>query len=1327
MFQYFKGLSLAAIILVALPALAVSTLGRMELDWPDFGDPGGASQVTTIQDSMLDVSDNSANRVFEATAVADSGVTTFRHNFGLNIDDLEFFMYTGTGSSKVFINPVTAGYLIADNGGSPKLEVDVTAPSSGGPHDFTIVVSWSAVGAGTGTNVGGGASTVIGTAGVAIEEGQAVYGLDDGAGGLEVYPFEFEQPVTSRNALWTTIQESLLTGAPTLTPNQTAYFSAQNYVANIWSSGTSQFYTLNRLSADPATGETIVTNVLRDTLYNTVGFLEINSFCYKADGSEVLRINISNATGDGEAQVVTPGASALTFETPFAWETTGDIRAFSCAHDPVNDVYGIFWTETGAGSNIFSRMLSVTGTTVSAAGPEAFSLETGRTSPRVTWSVPQAKFFLFYVDGNAANEIVYWRYANTDGAQITSYDTEQTSSFLFDVSGASTGNHGQAMISYDDNLVILEGAGQKFLGRAVAMFDVSAATPTLEFSSHLGDGLIFQLIKSANQDGVVYVLEDPGNGTDQIYLQTLNIDTVNNLFTEGPRVRLLDDANKVTTIQQGDFLGLMYLDSTADPILFMGLTESAGFRGSEFVGLANDNAVLGAAIEVTLEGANYDASNFPGIAGDPAYSGYDGKLSIIPRIGDYRIGTYLESDTVRIDTNSYGIQVAAAGRPIEEGDLLYSTRTTGTETTLAGLQQAFGDLEARPLEFLDIGFSTSSDDLTDASSTAVPHRLTVKGQAYMGLKDFHSVVYQDQTTNIVYYYSYTVRTEEQNNFPAVNATKSATAIHTGAGDEGPMFCSSDDNTEHLLLYVDGGDGKAEVVSPGADGTLVFGATFTWEVSSDVQTYDCAYDPVNDSYGIFYTENAGAGSVVYSRVLKVSGTTASAPNARVADVVAARSFPSVSWDDLTGKYLLAHHDFAGTVGFDIQLVSTDGNQVTTYHTPSTANNARMTSPPSIAENQVHGHMIRGTQGYNFYFPPSTSNPNQDPNLWTVQTFAGSTDVFNLTANASLGCREVYGVTSKFVKETDTLVITCKTDDEPNYTIQSYTLYRLNNSIRERVVTELDGLAVEPDGGAALLWDEKTDAFYLVYLHVTTLYAEPFFLKAEMGPPSISASQSAHGEINFLGVATADADENANVTYSTNNSWYTNDKLSGVPGQSAFIGWNRKLTHYPIGDRVGSFTSPNTVAVRKDPTKISLQYKLNTDVAVLITRIVFNGKMHDNTWGAYYNTSTGIFTSPRKARYAINGHVTVNWPTAPININTSVQMRVNGVIDLERTLEWVTQDLVDGSATDYMSMGVNGTVALEEGENISIWYSGKAGTGDATFNGVTTWFSIQELDY
>ena len=129
--------------IVMIPFLyGASQLGKnTSVTWPDLGDPAGSGQVTVVQDTITELSNDDNARYRTASAIADSTLTTFTHDFGVAFSELNILVYTGTYPSLTRVaDPTASGWVIAANGGNPLTQIDVTTPGSGGPHTFALQI-----------------------------------------------------------------------------------------------------------------------------------------------------------------------------------------------------------------------------------------------------------------------------------------------------------------------------------------------------------------------------------------------------------------------------------------------------------------------------------------------------------------------------------------------------------------------------------------------------------------------------------------------------------------------------------------------------------------------------------------------------------------------------------------------------------------------------------------------------------------------------------------------------------------------------------------------------------------------------------------------------------------------------------------------------------------------------------------------------------------------------------------------------------------------------------------------------------------------------------
>ena len=122
----------------------MTLVGRAQLDHPALGAAGGSALHASIESIYTVIGNDLAARYNTAASIANSAVTTFTHNFGVQFADLKVLLYTGTHPNLTRVaDPVASGWVIAANGGNLKTQIDVTAPSSGGPHTFAVITMQS--------------------------------------------------------------------------------------------------------------------------------------------------------------------------------------------------------------------------------------------------------------------------------------------------------------------------------------------------------------------------------------------------------------------------------------------------------------------------------------------------------------------------------------------------------------------------------------------------------------------------------------------------------------------------------------------------------------------------------------------------------------------------------------------------------------------------------------------------------------------------------------------------------------------------------------------------------------------------------------------------------------------------------------------------------------------------------------------------------------------------------------------------------------------------------------------------------------------------------
>ena len=116
-------------------------VGREKLDHPALGSAGGSALHLAIETIYTNIGNDNPGRFKAYAAIANSAVTTIDHNYGVDFADLNVYIYTGTHPTLTRVsNPTASGWTIAATSGFLKTKIDVTAPSSGGPHTFVAFI-----------------------------------------------------------------------------------------------------------------------------------------------------------------------------------------------------------------------------------------------------------------------------------------------------------------------------------------------------------------------------------------------------------------------------------------------------------------------------------------------------------------------------------------------------------------------------------------------------------------------------------------------------------------------------------------------------------------------------------------------------------------------------------------------------------------------------------------------------------------------------------------------------------------------------------------------------------------------------------------------------------------------------------------------------------------------------------------------------------------------------------------------------------------------------------------------------------------------------------
>lgn len=143
-FKWSAGVLLAVMATLSADLVAhtnSSIISRLLVSFPDLGYQGGAGLHASVTALVNKIGNNMDSRYEEFTAQADSTTLTHEHNFNVPFANLMIQLWSGTGSSKTLIaDPAGAGWVIAATSGFVKTKIDITTPSSGGPHSFSVEV-----------------------------------------------------------------------------------------------------------------------------------------------------------------------------------------------------------------------------------------------------------------------------------------------------------------------------------------------------------------------------------------------------------------------------------------------------------------------------------------------------------------------------------------------------------------------------------------------------------------------------------------------------------------------------------------------------------------------------------------------------------------------------------------------------------------------------------------------------------------------------------------------------------------------------------------------------------------------------------------------------------------------------------------------------------------------------------------------------------------------------------------------------------------------------------------------------------------------------------
>lgn len=116
-----------------------TVIGRSKLVHADLGYTGG-SALHTLQSNLFEnLSDNLNSRYKEFAGILDSTTVELDHNFGVAFEELSISIFTGSGTNLTKVSsPLANGWTLNAKVGSLKTILEITTPSSGGPHTFAV-------------------------------------------------------------------------------------------------------------------------------------------------------------------------------------------------------------------------------------------------------------------------------------------------------------------------------------------------------------------------------------------------------------------------------------------------------------------------------------------------------------------------------------------------------------------------------------------------------------------------------------------------------------------------------------------------------------------------------------------------------------------------------------------------------------------------------------------------------------------------------------------------------------------------------------------------------------------------------------------------------------------------------------------------------------------------------------------------------------------------------------------------------------------------------------------------------------------------------------
>ena len=121
----------------------MAVVGRLQINHPAEGAAGGPALHAQVETNFTKISDNVLHRYASFSGVLDGATFAVAHNLGVNLSELEVFIYSGTHPTLTAINDpenLVVPWAIAETSGSETTSLDITAPASGGPFTGAVFI-----------------------------------------------------------------------------------------------------------------------------------------------------------------------------------------------------------------------------------------------------------------------------------------------------------------------------------------------------------------------------------------------------------------------------------------------------------------------------------------------------------------------------------------------------------------------------------------------------------------------------------------------------------------------------------------------------------------------------------------------------------------------------------------------------------------------------------------------------------------------------------------------------------------------------------------------------------------------------------------------------------------------------------------------------------------------------------------------------------------------------------------------------------------------------------------------------------------------------------